>query len=383
MMELNMDLIIKFLLLGVLSVAGQDFNQDAMMEVFGVPPPLPGTNDTCMLQSGGEGRCMPRHLCDDTTLNKTTTVRVHQECQFILDKCCPIIKEDKTPDLDYAYDEVDLSCGKHNSNGISMRILNKDNSETKFGEFPWIVAVLMKEQRKHGKFKITYKGAGSIIHPEVVLTAAHITGSAMRVRAGEWDSSTNDEQFVHEDVDVGEIVVHERYTPQRKNMHYDIALLILLWPLTLSHHVGVVCLPPPGTARTPAETRCLAAGWGKDTFGKYQNELKKVELPVVDRRSCKSLLRQTRLGRHFKLHQSFMCAGGEEGRDTCKGDGGAPLVCPMPDENDRYVQNGIVSWGIGCGEKDVPSVYTDVTFLRPWIDAQMKARNFVTSFYTY
>ena len=31
--------------------------------------------------------------------------------------------------------------------------------------------------------------------------------------------------------------------------------------------------------------------------------------------------------RIFTLHESEMCAGGEEGKDACDGDGGAPLVC--------------------------------------------------------
>jgi kallikrein len=52
--------------------------------------------------------------------------------------------------------------------------------------------------------------------------------------------------------------------------------------------------------------------------GKYQVILKKVELPVVPNTRCQNALRRTRLGPHFKLHDSFVCAGGEAGRDTCR-----------------------------------------------------------------
>lgn len=52
--------------------------------------------------------------------------------------------------------------------------------------------------------------------------------------------------------------------------------------------------------------------------GKYQVILKKVELPVVPRGPCINALRTTRLGQFFKLHESFICAGGQLGKDTCK-----------------------------------------------------------------
>lgn len=46
--------------------------------------------------------------------------------------------------------------------------------------------------------------------------------------------------------------------------------------------------------------------------------LKKVEVPIVPREKCIKALRTTRLGPIFKLHESFICAGGEEGKDTCR-----------------------------------------------------------------
>lgn len=46
--------------------------------------------------------------------------------------------------------------------------------------------------------------------------------------------------------------------------------------------------------------------------------LKRVELPVVTHDTCQSILRTTRLGKYFVLDESFICAGGEVGKDTCK-----------------------------------------------------------------
>lgn len=155
--------------------------------------------------------------------------------------------------------------------------------------------------------------------------------------------------FPHQDRQISEVLIHEEY--KRSNQANDIALLILKEPVKLAENVNTVCLPPPHAIFD--NYRCLASGWGKDKFGRagaYQVILKKVELPVVPRNKCQKSLRTTRLGKHFNLHSSFLCAGGEVGKDTCSGDGGAPLVCQIP-SNEQYYQTGIVSWGIGCGDE--------------------------------
>lgn len=43
--------------------------------------------------------------------------------------------------------------------------------------------------------------------------------------------------------------------------------------------------------------------------GKYQVILKKIDLPIIPRVPCVERLRSTRLGYHFNLHPSFICAG--------------------------------------------------------------------------
>ncbi|KAI8042525.1 hypothetical protein M5D96_003838 [Drosophila gunungcola] len=84
-----------------------------------------------------------------------------------------------------------------------------------------------------------------------------------------------------------------------------------------------------------------------------------VDMPVVPEQKCQTNLRETRLGRHFILHDSFICAGGEKDKDTCKGDGGSPLVCPIKGQKGRFKSAGIVAWGIGCGEENIPGVLAE------------------------
>merc|ERR1711981_188005 len=113
---------------------------------------------------------------------------------------------------------------------------------------------------------------------------------------------------------------------------------------------------------------------GKDQFGaagNYQVVLKEIDLPVVGHDQCEASLRTTRLGKRFQLDDSFICAGGVDGKDTCKGDGGSPLVCQSKFDPTSYVQAGIVAWGIGCGEDNTPGVYASVSKGVCWIDYAM------------
>ena len=97
---------------------------------------------------------------------------------------------------------------------------------------------------------------------------------------------------------------------------------------------------------------------------------------VWENAECQEALRSTVLGRRFNLDPTALCAGGQAGVDTCKGDGGGPLVCPTTDRfTDNYgdsvpiyVQAGIVGWGVGCGQEGVPGVYTDVSEMMCYVD---------------
>ena len=70
-----------------------------------------------------------------------------------------------------------------------------------------------------------------------------------------------------------------------------------------------------------AGQRCYVSGWGKNAFGgggAYQKVLKEVDVPVLLDSDCERKLKRTRLGLDFVLHPGLLCAGGEEGKDSCK-----------------------------------------------------------------
>lgn len=284
-----------------------------------------------------------------------------------------------------------------------MTILSLTTTRT--DEFPWMAAILSSTPGG----SVAYKCGSSLIHPSVVLTVAHCVhrtpADRLLVRIGQRDIVVAGRRSPprlrrnhhHQDRRIRQVVVHEHFNASRRSLHNDIALLFLDMPVQLSAAgLRTVCLP---TVRSSFDRRrCVVSGWGAPVRGpqrqvaakaeRVRRVLKKIQVPVVPRALCERALRTTRLGRRFRLHRSFLCAGGEPGRDACTGDGGSPLVCAAMDGNGddggtgrvRYVQAGIVALGIGCGNQ-VPGVYVNVAEFRPWIDDQMLVNGYARSFY--
>ena len=295
------------------------------------------------------------------------------KCPGFLDVCCKDPDFIPPPPPKQVYKP---RCGRRNTAGVGARIQGFKADESQFAEWPHMCAVLHDKPDANGGTNNLYKCGGSLIAPGVILTAAHCINDLkpypeqVKVRCGEWDTQNQIEPYPHQDRYGADIQIHPEFNP--KNLANDFALIFMAEEYNLDFHVDTVCLPQPGDVFD--YNTCFATGWGKDKFGaagEYQVVLKEIALGVVPRDTCQSKLRGTRLGGKFKLDESFMCAGGEKGKDTCKGDGGSPLVCPRKNDPTHYEQAGIVAWGIGCGENGVPGVYADVSQAVCWIDQVM------------
>jgi len=293
------------------------------------------------------------------------------KCPGFLDVCCK--DPDFVPPPTPTPQVYRPKCGQRNFNGLGARITGFKEGESQPFEWPHMCAVL-KEELVGGQDVKLFQCGASLISPDTMLTAAHCVQKlrnevgSITVRCGEWDTQTTSEPYPHQDRKVRDLRIHPEFNP--RNLANDLAVLFLDSPFELDHHIDTVCLPEPGESFD--YNTCFATGWGKDKFGaegNYQVVLKEVELPVVGRDQCERDLRVTRLGGRFRLDQSFLCAGGK-GKDTCKGDGGSPLVCPSKITPNTWVQAGVVAWGVGCGG-DSPGVYADVSHGVCWVDQAM------------
>ncbi|RWS27437.1 Serine proteinase stubble-like protein [Leptotrombidium deliense] len=256
-------------------------------------------------------------------------------------------------------------CGVRNPSGINRRVLSPaDKGESDFGEWPWQVAILKNEKNVN-----LFQCGAVLIDAYHILTVAHCvhnyTGHEkyLKARLGEWDTQNTNEFLPHEDYDVVSVVIHPEY--KHNSLWNDIAVLKLDRKVIFAPNIDSICLPHIDEIFDGQQ--CVTTGWGKNAYrgGSYSNILKEVSLPIIPFLDCQEGLRKTRLGYRFKLHESFICAGGEQGRDSCKGDGGGPLTCYRKDGT--YALVGLVSWGIDCGSPGVPGVYVKVQKYVDWI----------------
>ncbi|XP_060040900.1 serine protease 52-like [Erinaceus europaeus] len=140
----------------------------------------------------------------------------------------------------------------------------------------------------------------------------------------------------------------------------DIALILLKTPIHFNAKNAPVCLSE--VTNIEKWGSCSVAGWG--IMVPMQNtELIKVDIKLVKWEFCSNVVPL--------LTKNMLCAGDLQGRkDACQGDSGGPLICHKTNNTSIWYQLGIVSWGVGCGRKRLPGVYTNVSNYLSWINKE-------------
>eukprot|EP00088_Acartia_fossae_P044349 TRINITY_DN4702_c0_g1_i5.p1 TRINITY_DN4702_c0_g1~~TRINITY_DN4702_c0_g1_i5.p1 ORF type:complete len:449 (-),score=40.10 TRINITY_DN4702_c0_g1_i5:66-1412(-) len=328
--------------------------------------------------------------------------------------CCPRPIAKTTPKSPEKFSPSYLPSLKTEDCGYfedASKIVGGNN--TKPGVYPFMA--LIGKYVNNGQ-KTEYRCGGTIINRWYILTAAHcylendynqIDISQEIVNIGEYDVQSspdclelpNGQQFClpqNKIIDVEDFKRHEDFNLNRgsnKGVTNDIALVKLRFAITYNEMVKPVCLPLGATEEFDllrmrennynngiVGIRAHAIGWGFTNNTRQKSETREsivatnvkqvVDLPILSKRKCNE----------FYENVSFdekLCAGAEEGKDSCNGDSGGPLVINkfspvsknllINDEDSSWIQVGVVSFGNrNCGSGS-PGVYTRVSEYIPWI----------------
>ncbi|XP_078095184.1 chymotrypsin-C-like [Mustelus asterias] len=212
---------------------------------------------------------------------------------------------------------------------------------------------------------------GSLIAANWVMTAAHCISKSntYRVVLGKHNLKSSELESVSVEIAPGNMFVHEKWNPILVALGYDIALIKLSTPVTLTSSIELGCIPAPNSV-LPNNYPCFVTGWGRlYTNGPIADNLQQALMPVVDHTTCSKM---DWWG--FSVRKTMVCAGGDGIVAGCNGDSGGPLNCRATDGT--WQVHGIASFvsGLGCNAKKKPTVFTRVSAYNDWIN-QIMANN--------
>lgn len=230
-----------------------------------------------------------------------------------------------------------------------------------------------------------YVCGGTLIAPNVVLSAAHCSGGngISTVQLGRYDTSENDQELEVETlvVDPHSSIIHPSYddfTMEKdfwiiklfgKAMHHD--------PIKLNaaDHIPFFDSSP-----------LSVTGWGATTTSDegFNNTLQEVTVEYVPNAKCEKAkgtiddeysknladaLDNEKASYKGEIFQDMLCAKGsntDSGGDACWGDSGGPIFVKGTSAA-TDLQVGIISWGLACSDREFPGVYARVSNQFKWI----------------
>jgi len=331
----------------------------------------------------------------------------------------PSLQDTGNPDPAWLPSTETDECGR-NPNEVPSFIFG--GVDTKPDEFPF-TALLGYPHQSRSKIAgvnqlvdgIRYQCGGTLINLWYVVTAAHCQGQTKprqisQVRLGDWEVTPQNKLDCNGEgpqktclppvqdftITESQVTVHKEYGRKSNNILNDIALIKLDRPAVLNRGVQVACLPldPARMAQDIAVSdiraglynkKAIVVGWGYQEYDPYDGpnqgdfassgvaskRQQKLEMPILSPTDCTA-----KWGPEFKTVESQVCAGGELGKDSCKGDSGGPLYITLlnkqgdpwqTNDDAKFYLLGLVSFGSKQCGSGKPGIYTRLESFVPWI----------------
>jgi len=263
-------------------------------------------------------------------------------------------KEDDKPGIAFEKDE---SVGERSAinkkgtkkNQFFSRIVG--GSEAHPGEFKFMVSW-------HNNFYSKPACGGSLVAPNIVLSAAHCEAVAGNMRVGSINAmSTYNGEPPGVEIKAIKKIVYPGY-----DFPYNDFML-----LQLEEDVDTNIYPPIDLNFDVSEPKTgdslTAIGFGTlSSSGKQPDALMKVDVPTVSHDICTSQY-------DGLLEDIHLCAGFPEGgKDSCQGDSGGPIIKEI---DGVRKQVGVVSFGTGCADANSSGVYARVSGVQRWLKREI------------
>jgi secreted trypsin-like serine protease len=218
----------------------------------------------------------------------------------------------------------------------------------------WQVALVYAKDSDNARAQ--FCGA-SIISPGWVITAAHCVDKKYPASDYAVLSGTDNLKSGGSRSRILSYTIHEAWRVAGNKSRYDNDIALLRIDSTTPMVGNAIALVPADAKLENLQV--LVTGWGVTEYRPSGTELlQQVTVPSVDKTTCNA-----KKAYDGAVTDQMFCAG-EYKKDSCQGDSGGPATAVV--QGTRMLI-GIVSWGIGCGERDKYGVYTNLPLYRAWI----------------
>lgn len=236
-------------------------------------------------------------------------------------------------------------------------------SDAQVGRYEYMASMAIKGSHQCG---------GSLIAPDVILTAAHCVGYFSEVILGQYNLSDNFDPY--ESYIAQSIVTHpESYRDESKDSDpYDFALVKIygetqISPIRINRNPDVP---------TKMGDQLVVIGWGATVFGgDAVDVLQMATVDYIPNDVCKNITGDVNgvpTTMESQVIDVTLCASDfANGQDACQGDSGGPILIQGSDASEDLLV-GLTSSGIdGCADGIFPGLYARTSAAIRWIDEEL------------